>query len=1044
MARHATNGFWALATAAVLATGSSSLVIASTIPAVPDAPSVGILGTTSSGPRHSAPVASATRKGLRLVAAVLGPAIRPIIFIPGIEGSFLDDTAGSETWPQAQNIANCVETLLGIPYGVSQSCVEGVLDINAFTADGKPPTGSTVDVANGVENPLDSGPGGAAAAIGGVLTYVSGYVSIFPASTAHYYDVTAQNAADSGYTVVQSDSAAGLSVCSGNPQCFVPVGVDWRLSAEDNAARVLAIIQQVLTITGSDRVDILAHSQGGLIASALVHTPASVGDIYRIVTLGTPYLGAAEAWSELLYAQPCLDPHYFGCPLDTGVVQSLIENFPGAAELDPSAADFAASPQSPMYYSGGDLTYAQAEAVEAAAMGGLTAPAMPQNMNLVDAAAAFHAATDHWAPLDPEIGLLRMVGYDGGGGSGCSPSEIPCTAAEVGSYNNDATIVSVDAEADTSYVNQHLPPQSFGTGDGTVPLYSASVYDPATNFDDRGLGHNMYWCGISHEGLAQSTAVWQQAEAYLEGAPNPTRDSAGNDCPDGTYGSIASLGLIGATSNSATVLTAAPNPGLGGHSVTFTATISPSTATGNVTFSDASTTLGSSAISGGAASLTTSMLTVGNHSITAAYIGDGDDNASGSAPVMEEIDQPPGAYTAVTPFRVCDTRPAGSGITANQCDDDSTGAGIGPILKGATRVVTVDGFGGLPATGVAAVVVNTTAIAPTSGTYLALYPDGGLRPSTSNLNPQAGKVVANLVEVAVSPSGKIDVFNALGSINIVLDIEGYVSASSIELFTPVAPTRVCDTRAPVGGVLTTQCNSSGARPIVATGPVLTFNVHTATDGIPSTGVSAVVFNLTAIAPSAPTVLTAYAGGSTRPTASNINLNPGQAVPNRVIVPVSASGTVSIWNGVGSVNVAVDVNGWFGPSSGAEFSALVPIRVCDTQGASVSCAEGLVGARHTLNVSVAGVRGIPQMGGANSPIAVVANVTAVNASTGTLVTAYPGPPGSAVPSSSDLNIPSFEPVTNLLVVEVGPDGTINLRNAVGNVNLIVDILGYYSG
>ena len=47
---------------------------------------------------------------------------------------------------------------------------------------------------------------------------------------------------------------------------------------------------------------------------------------------------------------------------------------------------------------------------------------------------------------------------------------------------------------------------------------------------------------------------------------------------------------------------------------------------------------------------------------------------------------PSNPYTAVTPFRACDTRPASGGITANQCD---TGAGSGPIGSGLTRVVTI-------------------------------------------------------------------------------------------------------------------------------------------------------------------------------------------------------------------------------------------------------------------------------------------------------------------------------------------------------------------
>jgi hypothetical protein len=337
-----------------------------------------------------------------------------------------------------------------------------------------------------------------------------------------------------------------------------------------------------------------------------------------------------------------------------------------------------------------------------------------------------------------------------------------------------------------------------------------------------------------------------------------------------------------------------------------------------------------------------------------------------------------------------------------------------------------------------------TAIAPSAATFLTLYPDGQGRPATSNLNVRPHQVVANLVEVGVSAAGKLDIFNDAGTTNVAIDVEGYVSSASTGLYTPLAPSRICDTRAAGGGIASNQCDASGANPILASGPVLTFNVHTATDGVPATGVTAVVFNLTAIAPSAPTVLTAYAAGAARPTASNVNVNPGEAVPNRVIVPVSGSETVSIWNSVGSVNVAVDVDGYFS-ASGAQFTALSsPARVCNTQFGNTSdagCTEGLVPAGGTLNIDVTGIDGIPVLGAAHSPVAIVANVTAVNASATTFVTVYPGL--TSRPTASDLNVTSFWPVPNLVVVEVGSDGTINLFNAAGNVNLIIDVLGYYS-
>ncbi len=249
---------------------------------------------------------------------------------------------------------------------------------------------------------------------------------------------------------------------------------------------------------------------------------------------------------------------------------------------------------------------------------------------------------------------------------------------------------------------------------------------------------------------------------------------------------------------------------------------------------------------------------------------------------------------------------------------------------------------------------------------------------------------------------------------------------------------------PVAALPANQCNTGGPLADRA-GGTLTFNVHTATDGVPATGVTAVVFNLTAINPSSFTVLTAYEQGTTRPNASNLNLNANTAVPNRVIVPVSAGGEVTLWNSLGSVNVAVDVNGYFS-STGAQFTALTPARICNTQNGNVNdagCSKGLIPAGSSLNIAVDGIDGVPPLTGPHTPTAVVINVTAVNATTGTFVTVYPGPVGAAAPNASDLNEPTFEPVTNLVVVEVGSDGTINLFNDLGNVNLIVDVFGYYS-
>jgi hypothetical protein len=402
-------------------------------------------------------------------------------------------------------------------------------------------------------------------------------------------------------------------------------------------------------------------------------------------------------------------------------------------------------------------------------------------------------------------------------------------------------------------------------------------------------------------------------------------------------------------------------------------------------------------------------------------------------------------YTPITPHRVCDTRPVVPGIAANQCN----AAGKGPLTQGQTRPVTVTG--GLVPSTATAIVVNFTAIAPTKSTFIRVYPAGGSPPTTSNLNPRAGAVVANLIEVAIGTAGQIDVFNDLGTVNIAIDVEGYVDSTSTGLLNATTPARICDTRAVRAGIAANQCNNGGTHPI-GPGRILTFNVASAGSPIPTSGVLAVVFNLTAISPSVRTVLTAYAGpsSSARPTASNINVAAGAIVPNRVIVPVpvgcgGTTCTVNIWNSVGSVNVAVDVDGWFEAGSGAQFTGLAPARLCDTRfgtSGEQGCQNpGTVHGGTALNINATGIDGLPVLGGMHSPTAVVLNVTVVNATTATFVTVYPG--GFGRPNASDLNVPSGFPVTNLVVVGVGADGTINLFNDLGNVNLVVDVLGYYS-
>jgi hypothetical protein len=81
-------------------------------------------------------------------------------------------------------------------------------------------------------------------------------------------------------------------------------------------------------------------------------------------------------------------------------------------------------------------------------------------------------------------------------------------------------------------------------------------------------------------------------------------------------------------------------------------------------------------------------------------------------------------------------------------------------------------------------------------------------------------------------------------------------------------------------------------------------------GVPTTGVSAVVLNVTVTEPTSPGDITVYPDGVNQPLASNLNFTTGETIPNLVIVPVGADGNVDFYNGSGGTGELVaDVSGY---------------------------------------------------------------------------------------------------------------------------------------
>ena len=114
-------------------------------------------------------------------------------------------------------------------------------------------------------------------------------------------------------------------------------------------------------------------------------------------------------------------------------------------------------------------------------------------------------------------------------------------------------------------------------------------------------------------------------------------------------------------------LTSSLNPCSDTDTVTFTATVTPSDATGQVDFYDDTTLMGSSDLSGGTASIVVSDLDLGQHPITAYYEGDGT-YPSATSPVLTQIVAYPATVTLSDLNQIYDGTPKNATVTTSPPD----------------------------------------------------------------------------------------------------------------------------------------------------------------------------------------------------------------------------------------------------------------------------------------------------------------------------------------------------------------------------------------
>jgi hypothetical protein len=118
-------------------------------------------------------------------------------------------------------------------------------------------------------------------------------------------------------------------------------------------------------------------------------------------------------------------------------------------------------------------------------------------------------------------------------------------------------------------------------------------------------------------------------------------------------------------------------------------------------------------------------------------------------------------YSLTTPCRLIDTR-------------NAVGTNGGPALSTGTRDFQVRGNCGVPF-GARAISVNVTIVNASASSWLTLWPSGATKPfvSTINFDPASGALANGAILGVSANANDLSIANAVGSVNVILDVTGY-------------------------------------------------------------------------------------------------------------------------------------------------------------------------------------------------------------------------------------------------------------------------------
>jgi hypothetical protein len=377
--------------------------------------------------------------------------------------------------------------------------------------------------------------------------------------------------------------------------------------------------------------------------------------------------------------------------------------------------------------------------------------------------------------------------------------------------------------------------------------------------------------------------------------------------------------------------------------------------------------------------------------------------------------QPPAAalpadgldFVAVPPVRILSTR-YGTGTPTGPCR-----------AHGAKRFdLPVLGRGGVPVTGVAAVVLRVGLLQADASTTLSVWPTGSVMPADPIAAANPGQAAA-LVTVPVGTNGMVSLQHSAGMSQLTADVVGYYLSPGLvgDRFHAVSPTRMVSAQT------------------VAAGATVSLDL------VGSSGVADVhagLLSVTVVAAAATGGVTAYAPDSAIPPMAALDFAAGDTVTGSVLARAGPGGRALLLNTSKSpVTLTVDLQGVYAPAVQAGGLQFVPVRqarlvnTLTKTGITHALAAGV-----TETFASAGRGGVPASGVA----ALLLYGMAVKPVANTTTTLWTD--GLVLPSVRQLSPRTARPSGDMLTVRPSATGRVAVRNQSGTTDLVVDVAGYF--